>query len=232
LRSDDRVISSKLGPFGRITRSPDHPITRLFLVPLLSLVAGLSPEAESAISRLSRHYADGAAHTATFTHLYTPAGFTTSKRETGTIWIQKPERVRFDYTAPETKTFTYDSGDGRLYSPEDGQLTIQKLSSQDRARLPILFLTDPSAPSRDYEVTAEPGGEGATRLLLKPRSPRPELAWLRVLIDREGAVPELSYEDSAGNHTEFRFENWHKVKKRPAGDYRVTGPPGTRVLEN
>src|ERR1700736_3244296 len=111
-----------------------------FLAATLALAAALSPEADSAISRLSRHYADGAAPPAPFTPLYTPAGFSTSKRETGAIWIQKPERLRFDYLAPEKKTFTYDSGEGRLYSPEDGQLTVQKLSSQDRARLPILFL--------------------------------------------------------------------------------------------
>jgi outer membrane lipoprotein-sorting protein len=207
-------------------------MNRLFLIPLLALAAALSPEAESAISRLSRHYADGAGHTASFTHLYTPAGFSTSKRETGTIWIQKPERLRFDYLAPEKKTFTYDSGEGRLYSPDDGQLTVQKLSSQDRARLPILFLTDPTGLLRDYEVTAEPAGEAGTRLLLQPRTSRPELAWLRVTIDRDGAVPELSYEDSSGNHTEFRFEQWRRVKARPTSDYRVTGSPGTRVLEN
>ena len=203
-----------------------------FLAATFALAAALSPEVDSAISRLSRHYADGAAHTASFTHLFTPAGFSTSKRETGTIWIQKPERLRFDYLAPEKKTFTYDSGEGRLYSPDDGQLTVQKLSSQDRARLPILFLSDPTGLLRDYEVTAEPAGDVGTRLLLKPRTSRPELAWLRVLIDRDGAVPELSYEDSSGNHTEFRFEQWHKVKARSASDYRVTGPPGTRVLEN
>jgi outer membrane lipoprotein-sorting protein len=207
-------------------------MNRLFLAALLALPSSLSPEADSAISRLSRLYADGAAHTASFTHLYTPAGFSTSKRETGTIWIQKPERLRFDYLAPEKKTFTYDSGEGRLYSPDDGQLTVQKLSSQDRARLPILFLADPTGLLRDYEVTAEPTGDAGTRLLLKPRTPRPELAWLRVTIDRDGAVPELSYEDSSGNHTEFRFEQWRRVKARPASDYRVTGPPGTRVLEN
>ena len=74
-----------------------------FLAALLLLPAGLSPEAESAISRVSRHYADGAAHTAAFIQLYTPGGFSTSKRESGTITIQKPERLRFDYAAPETK---------------------------------------------------------------------------------------------------------------------------------
>src|SRR5260370_17615892 len=146
-------------------------MNRFFLAALLALSSSLSPEADSAISRLSRHYADGAAHTASFTHLYTPAGFSTSKRETGTIWIQKPERLRFDYLAPEKKTFTYDAGEGRLYSPEDGQLTVQKLSSQDRARLPILFLADPTGLLRDYDLTADPTPDAPPTPSLQPPTP-------------------------------------------------------------
>lgn len=207
-------------------------MNRFLLIPLLWLAAGVSPEAESAIARANAHYADGAAHAASFTHLYTPAGFTNPNRESGTIWIQRPQRLRFDYTTPEKKTFTYDAGQARLYAPEDKQLTIQTLSAEDRARLPILFLTDPAGLARDYEVSAQAAGSGGTHLLLKPRAPRPELTWLRVTIEKDGAVSELSYEDSSGNRTEFRFEGWRKEKARPEADYRVTGPRGTRVLEN
>ena len=207
-------------------------MNRLVLTALLSLTAALAPEVQAALESASSRYAEGAAHAAAFTHLYTPAGFATPKREAGVIWIQRPQRLRFDYTTPEKKTVTYDSGEGRLYAPEDKQLTIQKLPAEDRARLPILFLTDPAGLSREYEVSVEATTPSGTRLLLKPRRPRPELAWLRVTIAKDGAVPELSYEDSSGNRTEFRFEGWRREKPRPETDYRVTGPPGTQVLEN
>ncbi len=42
----------------------------------------------------------------------------------------------------------------------------------------------------------------------------------------------LAYEDSSGSRTEFRFEKWRREKPRPPSDYHVTGPPGTRILEN
>ena len=76
-----------------------------------------------------------------FVQIYTPAGFTTARRESGTLWIQTPQRLRFDYEAPEKKVFTYDAGEGRLFTPEDKQLTIQKLAPEERARLPIVFLS-------------------------------------------------------------------------------------------
>ncbi len=50
--------------------------------------------------------------------------------------------------------------------------------------------------------------------------------------EKDGTASEISYEDSSGNRTVFRFSGWRKGKPRAESDYRVTGPPGTRVLEN
>ena len=216
----------------RHLRSPDHPITRFLLAPLLFVAGAISPDAKALLERVASLYGDGAARSAPFTQTYTPAGFASTRRESGTVWIQAPQRLRFDYASPEKKTFTYDAGEGRLFTPEDRQLTIRRLSAEDRARLPIVFLSDASELDRQYAITAESGDVGGSRLLLTPRSPRPDLAWLRLTIGRDGAILGLAYEDSSGSRTEFRFEAWKKQKPRPASDYRVAGPPGTRILEN
>ncbi len=210
-------------------------MNRLIVLTLLSVTAPeapIPPDARAALARVASFYGDGAAHAAVFVQIYTPAGFTTARRESGTVWIQAPERLRFDYTAPEKKTFTYDAGEGRFFAPEDRQLTIRKLSAEDRARLPILFLSNPSDLARQYEISVEPGESGVRRVLLEPRAARAELAWLRLAIGGDGTVAELTYEDSSGSRTEFRFEAWRKEKARPLADYRVAGPPGTQVLEN
>lgn len=190
-------------------------------------------DAEAALERAVAMYSEGAAHTSPFVQIYTPSGFATARREAGTVSIQAPQRVRFDYTAPEKKIFTYDTGEGRFFSPEDRQLTIRRLSEDEKARLPVVFLTRPADLGRQYEISVDPGRTpGPLRLLLTPRVPRPEIAWLRLAIEKDGTVRELSYQDSAGNKTEFRFEAWQTGKPRPAGDFRITGPPGTRIVEN
>jgi outer membrane lipoprotein carrier protein len=202
------------------------------LAAVLSLTAPTADQPRALLDRVASLYGDGAARSASFTQTYTPAGFASARRESGSVWIQAPQRLRFDYASPERKTFTYDAGEGRLWTPEDKQLTIRKLSAEDRARLPIVFLSDPSELERQYAITAENGEAGGGRLLLTPRAPRPDLAWLRLSIGSDGAIRGLAYEDSSGSRTEFRFEAWKKEKARPASDYRVTGPPGTRILEN
>jgi outer membrane lipoprotein carrier protein len=201
-------------------------------VSLLLLPSGLSPDAEPALRRAQTLFADGAAHVARFVQTYTPAGFANAKKESGEIWIQSPQRLRFEYSDPEKKIFTYDGSEGRLYVAEDRQLTIQRFSEDQREKLPVLLLTDPEKFSREYTVTTEAGSGAGDRLIFKPRAARPELAWLRLTVAKDGAVSGLSYEDSSGNRTEFRFEGWRREKARAASDYRVTGPPGTRVLEN
>jgi outer membrane lipoprotein carrier protein len=196
--------------------------------PALTPAAPIPADAAVLLSKALALYGDGAAHASEFTQIYTPAGFATSKRESGTVWIQAPQRLRFDYTAPDKKVFTYDAGEGRFFSPEDKQLTIRKLSPEEKARLPVVFLTQPEELARRYDIQLD----ASKAVLLKPRQQTPDLAWLKLAIMPSGAVEALSYEDGSGNRTEFRFEGWRAEKARPAADFKITGPKGTRIVEN
>jgi outer membrane lipoprotein carrier protein len=200
----------------------------LFLLALVSASPEGSPDGEALLAKAAAAYGDGAAHASPFTQIYTPAGFASARRESGTVWVQAPQRLRFDYTAPEKKVFTYDAGEGRFFSPEDKQLTIRKLSEDEQARLPLVFLNKPEDLAARYEITLD--GSGA--VLLKPRAAGSDLAWVKVAVASTGLVDGLSYEDSAGNRTEFRFEGWKSETARPPADYRVVGPKGTRIVEN
>jgi len=197
---------------------------------LLAASEGPPQAAEAALSRAAARYR-GAAHASAFEQTYAPAGFAAARRESGTVWIQPPGRLRFDYAAPDQKVFTYEDGEGRFYSPEDRQLTIKKLSADEQARLPIVFLRDPAELARAYAISEEDSEAGVERVILRPRAPRPELVWLRLTIAADGAVRELSYEDDGGNRTAFRFESWRAEKPRPESDFRVAGPAGTRIVQ-
>lgn len=208
----------------------------LRLALLALLLAGVSraqsqeipADAAALLSRAAASYTDGSAHAAAFTQVYTPSGFAISRRESGEVWIQSPQRLRFDYAAPEKKVFTYDSGEGRFFSPEDKQLTIRKLSPEEVARLPIVFLSRPEDLAKRYEIQLD----ASKAILFKPRAADPDLAWLKLSIAASGSVDALSYEDGSGSRTEFRFEGWKTEKSRPPADYRIEGPKGTRIVQN
>jgi outer membrane lipoprotein-sorting protein len=185
-------------------------------------------EVMALLAKSAAAFSTGAADASAFTQIYTPAGFATSRRESGTVWVQAPARLRFDYAAPDVKVFTYDAGEGRFFLPEEKQLTIHRLSADERARLPIVFLEKPEELARRYEISREASGA----IVLKPRAADSELAWLKLQIGDSGMVETLAYEDTSGNRTEFRFDGWKTEKARPPADYRVTGPKGTRTVEN
>ncbi len=134
------------------------------------------------LAQVAKGYSTGAADASPFTQIYTPAGFATAKRESGTVWVQAPQRLRFDYVAPEKKVFTYDDGEGRFFSPDDKQVTVHKLSADERARLPIVFLEKPEELARRYEISLEAG----KTIVMKPRAADSELAWLKLTITAAG----------------------------------------------
>ena len=199
---------------------------------LLALALAVAPEASAEamalLAKAAAAYGDGSAHTAAFTQIYTPAGFATSKRESGEVWIQARERLRFDYAAPDRKIYTYDAGEGRFFSPEDRQLSIRKLTPDEQARLPLVFLGKPEDLAARYDIQRDASGA----VLLKPRAADSDLAWLKLIVLPTGMVEDLSYEDTAGNRSEFRFGAWKAAKARPPADYRIVGPKGTRIVEN
>ncbi|HEY1433803.1 MAG TPA: outer membrane lipoprotein carrier protein LolA [Thermoanaerobaculia bacterium] len=195
---------------------------------LFGQTAAASADAMALLARSAAAFSTGAADASAFTQIYTPAGFATARRESGTVWVQAPARLRFDYAAPDVKVFTYDDGEGRFLSPEDKQLTVHKLSADEKARLPIVFLEKPDELAKRYDISRDAAGV----VVLKPRAGDSELAWLKIRIGDAGMVETLAYEDTSGNRTEFRFDGWKTEKARPAADYRVTGPKGTRIVEN
>jgi outer membrane lipoprotein carrier protein len=213
-----------------VSRRPVLGASILWLAASAARLSGQGADdgAMALLAKSAAAFSTGAADRSAFTQIYTPAGFATSRRESGTVWVQAPDRLRFDYAAPDVKIFTYDGGQGRFYSPEDKQLTIHKLSADERARLPIVFLEKPDQLSRRYALSRDASGA----VVLKPRTVDSDLAWLKLSIGDSGMVDSLSYEDTSGNRTEFRFEGWTTEKARPPADYRVEGPKGTRTVEN
>jgi len=206
-------------------------ITLALTAALLTRAGAQTPapgDAMALLAKAAKAFSTGAAVSSAFTQIYTPAGFSTARRESGTVWVQAPERLRFDYAAPDIKVFTYDAGEGRFYSPEDKQLTVHTLTPDERARLPIVFLESLDELARRYTIAKDASGQ----IVLTPKATDSDLTWLKLKVDDTGMVEVLSYQDTSGNQTEFRFDGWKTEKARPASDYRVQGPKGTRIVSN
>ena len=200
----------------------------LCLLAWTAAAAGADPSA--ALTRTAAYFGDGKAHVSEFVQTFPPAGFTKSRRETGTVTVQAPESLRFDYDSPK-KTFTFDGHVARFYSPADRQMTVRTLSEEDRAELPLIFLETPAELARRNTIEVQPSPSG-TEILVTPRDSRSEIAWIRLSTSAAGVPGGLSFQTSAGDRTEFQFRGFRAESPKDPSVFTLHPPAGTRIIEN
>jgi len=189
---------------------------------------GADPATE--LARASKYFRDGKAHRADFVQTFTPAGFTKSRRETGTVVVQAPQNLRFDYESPK-KIFTFDGKIARFYSPADRQMTVRALSDEDRAQLPLIFLQTAEELAKRNTLEVEERATGAT-ILVTPKAPESDVSWIRLTLAADGAPAALSFQTSSGDRTDFEFHGYRTESPKDPSTFAIHPPAGTRIIEN
>src|SRR5262244_77496 len=77
---------------------------------------------------------------ADFTHAYEGGVLKKQVIERGHLLVKKPGKMRWDYTAPEAKTFVSDGTKMYSYVPADKQVVVSTVPQEDEATTPTLFL--------------------------------------------------------------------------------------------
>src|SRR3954467_14974433 len=72
-----------------------------------------APSVDKISDDLDRHYNDLRSLRAQFTETYRGAGITRS--ESGTLWLRRPGKMRWEYTAPREKLFVSDGKTAYFY---------------------------------------------------------------------------------------------------------------------
>ncbi|MGH9442207.1 MAG: LolA family protein [Thermoanaerobaculia bacterium] len=196
---------------------------------LASLAAGDDPATQ--LAKAARYFQDGKAHEAEFVQTFTPVGFNHGQEESGTVLVQGPENLRFQYGPPSSKVFTFDGSTARFFTPGERQMIVRRLSEEDRAQLPLIFLESPAEVAKLYTLSLEPHPEGSA-ILLTPKSADAEVAWIRLSLSGGGAPAGLSFQGSTGDRTEFQFKDFRALPAREASDFTIHPPAGTRIVEN
>ncbi|MFN7988325.1 MAG: outer membrane lipoprotein carrier protein LolA [Thermoanaerobaculia bacterium] len=191
--------------------------------------ATTSPDAATALRAIVDAYRAKPAFQVTFVQSYAPSGFPDTTPETGTLTIQAPASLRFDYDGPEGKVYTFDGNAARQYVAADRQIVLKTLTAAEKARLPLLFLQPAADLLARFDASAKAGPNGLVDLTLTPRG-EGDLKSVSALATTSGEVKRLVVLDGEGNRTTFTFTNLAPRKKRPASDFALVPPKGTRVV--
>lgn len=158
----------------------------------------------------------------------------TPLREKGRVVFQKPERMRWDYTDPEPKTFLFKEGLLQSYFPEDKQLWRQRISPEQYESNILGLLSGKSRLVERYTVESSPfpgAGPNAAQVKLTPRQEE-ETDYILLEIDRATwLLRRVILFDWAGNKTEFVFSRAKTNTRLSRDAFDLKVPPDCEILE-
>jgi outer membrane lipoprotein carrier protein len=192
------------------------------------------PPAADVASALQRQYDSIKDFSATFTQTYGGGVLRRKGSETGTVYVKKPGKMRWDYTAPEKKLFVSDGRTMFLYFPNDKQVMKNAVPEQDEATSAVLFLMGKGNIVRDFTVRwAEGGSDSVYRLRLDPKTRQAEYDWLELSADRQTLrIVGLTAGDAQGGRSSFGFTNFKENVGLADKMFQFTIPRGTEVISS
>ncbi len=112
------------------------------LLLLLGLCLGraqaASPDLHTLAQAVDEHYNHLRTLQAEFTETYKGAGM--DRSESGTLWLKKPGKMRWEYRSPRDKLFLSDGKDAWFYVPGDKQVRKTSVKKLEDLRSPLAFL--------------------------------------------------------------------------------------------
>lgn len=173
--------------------------------------------------------------TADFVHAYEGGALRKQITERGRLIVKKPGKMRWDYSAPDQKTFVSDGVKMYSYIPQDKQVIVSNVPQDDQATTPTLFLAGKGSLVRDFTPSIVPVPKGmpsdSDALKLVPKSPQRDYDWLVLVVDPKTLdFRGLVTADAQGGVSSFSFTNL-KINTNPADkEFAFKIPRGVDVV--
>src|SRR5206468_578812 len=147
---------------------------------------------------------------ADFTEIYQGSGI--ARTESGTLWLKKPGKMRWEYRSPEEKLFVGDGNDAWLYLPAEKQVRKSNMRKLEDFRSPLAFLLGKTKLEKELtgltfapEVQAWKEGNSVLRGVPRGMEDRVHTVLLEVTPDyRIARILIQGVDDSI---TEYRFSD-------------------------
>jgi outer membrane lipoprotein carrier protein len=224
-------------PRGRIGRGNPTLNCRFFFGWLLLVAIAIPVQAED-IHQLARavddHYNHLRSLQSDFTEIYRGEG--AERVESGTLWLKKPRKMRWEYRSPKEKLFISDGQAVWFYLPAERQLRKTALRKLDDLRSPLAFLLGKTKLENELRglskvVDQSPVGAGNTLLRGVPRAMASPASEVQLEITPSAQIVRIVLLEADGATTEFRFAGWKENLELSDSQFQFTPPPGVETVE-
>jgi outer membrane lipoprotein carrier protein len=182
-------------------------------------------------ARVDHHYDQLHTLTAGFAESY--AGLGMERTESGTLWLSKPGRMRWDYSSPAGKFFLIDGKFAYFYSTGDAQVQRIAAKDLDDLRSPLRFLLGHTQLEKEVtglKIAAAP--DGSFTLTGQPKGQEQRVAKLTLTVTAAGTITGIDVEETDGAVTRFTFSGERPDVPVPAATFRFSAPPGVPVVDS
>jgi len=217
-----------------------NSILRNFVV--LWLVAAIAsaapvPDVHAIAQAVDERYNHLRSLQAEFTEVYRGAG--TERTESGTLWLKKPGKMRWEYRSPREKLFLSDGKDAWFYVPGERQVRRTGVKKLEDLRSPLAFLLGKTKLEKELQglslvrdpvpSVAPPAGDVVLRGV--PKSLADRVSQVLLEITPEHWISRILIEEVDGSVTEYRFSDQRENVSVPDQRFRFAVPDGVEVID-
>ena len=202
---------------------------------MVSPVTASSPADVTAIAQaVDRRYDHLRTLQADFIEIYTGAG--AERSESGTLWLKKPGKMRWEYRSPREKLFLSDGKQAWFFIPGEKQARKVSMHQLDDLRSPLAFLLGRTKLEKELKglsmaADISPLKAGDVVLRGAPVGMEDRVSHVVLEITGDHEISRILLDGIDGSVTEYRFSN--QKENIPVSDqqFHFVPPPGIELIE-
>ena len=197
-------------------------------------MAASASDAATVAHAVDDHYNHLRTLQAEFTEIYRGAGM--ERTESGTLWLKKPGKMRWEYRSPREKLFLGDGKDAWFYLPGDKQVRKTSMRKLDDLRSPLGFLLGKTRLQRELlglslASDIAPLASGNVVLRGVPAAMADRVSQVLLEITPERRIARITMEAADGSSTEYRFADQKENLEIDEKQFRFFPPAGVEVVD-
>jgi outer membrane lipoprotein carrier protein len=214
-------------------RSLTTSVLALLLLTAAALAQGADVKAIA--TAVDAHYNHLRTLQAEFTELYRGSGM--ERTESGTLWLKKPGKMRWEYRSPKEKLFVSDGKTAWFYVPEDRQARKSSAKKLEDLRSPLAFLLGKTKLEKELRGLSlapdiEPLGSGDVVLRGVPKGLEGQISEIVLEVTPDNRIVRLIMQEVDGASTEYRFSDQKEDVAIQDARFAFRPPPETEIIEN
>ena len=156
----------------------------------------------------------------------------------GRMWFEKPGKLRWEFDAPEKKSFVSDGKTLWMYEAEENQVIVNEHMEETESLTALNFLGGFGDLKKDFNVAAAKTPDSATVkdaafLALTPKEDGDvQVSKIVLALDRKTSLAnEVFLIDGLGNETRLTFRNLKTNEPAPPKTFTFEIPKGAEVIK-